>query len=139
MERHYIKRAAYFNMFLEFVRHAEREILFLKVDILTIINEYIKTMNNAPIEVFNEARSCITKGEQVKISVAYLNENERCQTANFFNGISKLTNDQNKYFRVHENELLEKIDLVNKQKKEKGELGKKLCILVGIVLVIVII
>lgn len=140
IDRHYKKRADYYNNLFEFVRHAEREITLLKSDIVTIMSDYIKGMNSNQNIVFQDVLNSISNNDPIRINANYLNENEKREVESFFEGFAKIdSNNQEKFFKRHEDFAINRVELSRKQKKEKGELGKKLCILAGIVLIIVII
>jgi hypothetical protein len=140
IEKRYKKRAIFYEEFLEFLRFAAREIRYLRTDMLSILSEFAKNDNKMIAMLLLEVNKQIIAGKSVQVKEPILDTNECLQIDSFFRDIAKCdAEDSMTLLTRYESEICDKSIIVNKQKKEKGELAKKLCILSGIALMIVVI
>lgn len=146
VERHYKQRATLFKEFFEFLQYAAREIGFLKTDIVTLIERYTKNKAGEKRKesdlagILKKVGEDISTDREIKVESALLKEPEKELVSSFFRDIMKSGfKEQEKVFARYSGESAERVKTAEKQKKEKGELTKKLCILAGVGLLIVLI
>ncbi|MDR3185633.1 MAG: stage III sporulation protein AB [Christensenellaceae bacterium] len=140
IERYYKKRADLYNDFLDFLRYTAREISHFKTNILTIIDDYTKCKKSTFSELLGKVRDDMINASTINIDTLYLKSDEIKEITKFFYSIEKSDfSSQELLLKRYDAEINEKACLFLKQKKDKGELAKKLCILLGIGIMIVLI
>jgi len=140
IERFYKKRADCVVEFADFLSYASREISFLKTDILSVMGSFIKDGTTPFKKMLAEVKTAFEKGTPLSFDNAYLTAGDKDLIKKFFNGIKKSDfQEQERLFKRTAAETNESVKVAIKQKKEKGELIKKLFILAGVGLMIVII
>jgi hypothetical protein len=140
IEKYYKRRHEIYKDFYDFLQYASREIGFLKTDIISIIENFGNEKSGNFIKILNSVKDCVQKGLDIKVETSYLNANEKLAVVSFFNSLSKSDfTEQEKLFNRYKLETGDKLKTAEKQKKEKGELYKKLFILGGVGLLIIVI
>lgn len=140
IDRHYKKRLDTVRDFSDFLAYASREISFLKTDILTVVSNYIKGRTSPLSDALAKIKDSYEKGEKLTIENPYISAEDKEIIVRFFEGIKKSDyKEQEKLFQKTIVEAGERVRISEKQKKEKGELIKKLCILAGVGLMILIV
>ena len=140
IEKYYKNRHGLVSDFYEFLQYASREIQFLKTDILTLISNFNSGRAGAFSKVLESVKESVQKGEEIKIDNPFLNASEKLMVSGFFLGISKSDYcEQEKVFKRYLSETESKLKQTEKQKKNNGELIKKLFILIGVGILIILI
>ena len=141
IEKYYKKRHEIYKDFYDFLQYASREIGFLKTDILSIIKNFSAEKIGSPFtKMLAAVKENAQKGQELKIETSYLNAAEKLSITSFFASLTKSDFvEQEKLFNRYKQETSDKLKITEKQKKDKGELCKKLFILGGIGLLVIII
>lgn len=136
----YKKRCQALYDFSDFLLFAEREISMLKTDIISIIDAFNAERKTLIFKLLEGAKENCKSGLPVTADTPYFSGDERMIFSRFFASIVKSGyKEQSELFTRYKAAVNDKIKLACKQKKEKGELIKKLCILGGVGLMIVIV
>ena len=129
IERYYKIRLAIINEYVDFLRYASREIEFLKTNIIDLINKYPSKVKQFDLNISDES--------SINIDSKYLTKEVNQSISSFFDKLTTTDYNSRSNLLNHSIEVAEQYRLVaEKEKIQKGELSRKLCILAGIGLLI---
>lgn len=140
IDRFYKMRVEYLREFADFLGYASREVGFLKTDILSIISLYCVSKPSYLTKLLSNTAKQLKNGENPSLDCVYLSKSDRMLYENFFSNI--VTADyrtQEKLFSHNIAEITELIKDAEKNKKNKGELIRKLMALGGVALMVIVI
>ena len=129
IERYYKIRLSIVEEYVQFLRYTESETTFLKTNIMDLIGKYSSKVN--------QFDALIKSNSNEKTCSIYLSKELNDEVTTFFNRLT--TTDYNSISKLmkHSIEVAEHhYKVAEKEKVQKGELGRKLCILAGVGLLI---
>lgn len=140
IDRFYKMRVEYLRGFADFLSYASREVSFLKTDILSIISLYCTSKPSSLTKYLSNTAKQLKGGEKINIDCVYLNKADKLLYENFFtNLVNADYRNQEKLFCHSIAETTELIKDAEKNKKNKGELIRKLMALGGISLMVIVV
>ncbi|MDR0855471.1 MAG: hypothetical protein LBN25_03785 [Christensenellaceae bacterium] len=135
VDKYYKGRVGLISDFKRFLLFAGREARYLKTDIFTVINGYESSSRLKGI--LQKIKDGAEKGEKIEITEPLLRKNEKEQMSEFFTRL--FTADgatSEKVFKKSCEEFNDIETAAIAEKKNKGELWKKLLILFGVAVLI---
>ncbi|MDD3947824.1 MAG: stage III sporulation protein AB [Clostridia bacterium] len=140
IDRFYKMRVEYLKGFADFLSYASREAGFLKTDILRIISLYCASESSNLTKFLKETAKKLESGEQPAIDCVYLTKKDKRLYESFFQGLINADyRTQEKLFSHHIAEISELLKEAENNKKNKGELIRKLMALGGVALMVIVI
>lgn len=135
----YKEKENFYNDFVRFLINLKTQINFLKTDIIQILNNY-KTNNKNLNKLLLDYKNSIVNDKEFKIELNILTEDEKVEILTFFNTFGKsdlytqidLLEKYNKFFE-------DKLEEKRKLNVKYGVMYKKLGILLGLLVCIVLI
>lgn len=140
VDRFYKMRVEYLKGFADFLDYASKEAGFLKTDILRIISLYCETESSCLTKYLKETAKQLQDGIKPNADCVYLTKKDKRIYESFFEAlVSADYQTQAKVFARNIAETAEMIKEAEKNKKNKGELIRKLMALGGVALMVIVV
>ncbi len=135
VERFYKTRLKMLEEYSEFVRYVKRETEFLKTDLVALLTSF--ECCNELRETFGSAAALIKEGKPVEITGKYLKDKAYAEMRAFLAAMSEADYYGKNAVLGHAEEVAAELTAeAGKEKIQKGELIRKLMILLGVGLVV---
>ncbi|MFI3229166.1 MAG: hypothetical protein R3Y23_03255 [Bacillota bacterium] len=136
IDAYYKERSLVIKEWSEFLYECNKKITYFKTDILTIMRECEQQKIAKDVLELSVA---MEKSTELIIDNVYLNDKEKATIVRFFMGITGCDIEaQTTLTECTMQDIAVQMSLAERQKKERGELIKKLMILLGITLMIIV-
>lgn len=140
IDKFYKMRVEFLKSLLDFLDYAAREAGFLKTGILNIISLYCEAESSALTHYLKQTAEQLQSGQKAVISCAYLTNRDKRLYESFFAGLAGADyKSQQAHFARCRAETETLIKDAEKNKKNKGELIRKLMALGGVALMVIVI
>ncbi|NLO64266.1 MAG: hypothetical protein GX095_03370 [Clostridiales bacterium] len=139
IDKFYKMRVDYLKDFADFLGYASREAGFLKTDILRIISLYCASRSSNLTKYLQQTKQQLENGNAPTIDCVFLAKKDKKLYESFFEGLKSADyRTQEKLFLHSIAETSELIKEAEKNKKNKGELIRKLMALGGVALMVIV-
>jgi len=140
IDKFYKMRVDFLKCFLDFLDYAAREAGFLKTGILSIIALYCEAEATCLTNPLKQTAEQLQNGQKAAVNGAYLTSRDKRLYESFFAGLVNADyKSQQAHFGRCRAETEELLRDAEKNKKNKGELTRKLMALGGVALMVIVI
>ncbi len=136
IDSYYKERSNIIKEWLEFLQESNKQIKYFKTDIISIM---ARCEQQRIAKVVGEIKEQLTENTAIEVDSVYLNDKEKEIIIRYFKGVIGCDiAAQTTLAECTEQDMERQIGVAERQKKEKGELIKKLMILLGVALLIIV-
>lgn len=140
IDKFYKMRVDFLKSFLDFVDYAAREASFLKTGIICIISLYCDAESSSLTHSLKLTAQQMQNGQRPSVAAAYLTNRDKKLYESFFAGLVNADfKSQQAHFARCRAETEDLLKDAEKNKKNKGELIRKLMALGGVALMVIVI
>lgn len=139
IDLYYRERLRLAEDYAVFIAHARLELKFLKTDLETLLNSYKGGKTKEFKKLLDKCAALLGTGEEATVESAYLSEPQKKAFAAFINSLAKADYTDLALLIGHaEEESAELLKGARAGKTNKGELYRKLLILAGVGIMIMV-
>lgn len=142
IKRRYRQRYEFFKSASEFVRRLEGELSTLKTPVPTVAKEFLKSKKGefeSMLEKWLNASMAFGKNTQDIFDISLLKDEEIRQVSAFFLPLGKsVLNEQIAHIKSFQKLFDERRDECDKESKKLGNMYFKLCVLIGLALLLIV-
>lgn len=138
LDGYYKARLGLINEICEFIRHAKREVSLLKTDFLSILSGF-SCENKHLKKLVEDISTRIKNNDDLVVECVYLNDKSIASLTSFMKELMRADyTSQEQVFKKAMDEFEVHANCANRDKKNKGELMKKLLALFGVGVVLML-